>query len=507
MKYNLNNLWSKWTIPLVLALAGAGTSFGIAATYPDPRPQEPDAKAKAGIEDAKDLSSAFKFVASKLRPSVVSIQTKTEVRQQARNDGGRGRPQIPGLPPEFERFFGDDTEGLMPRGGGGSMQQQGQGTGVIVGEEGVIVTNNHVIRGAQVVTVVTSDNKSHTAKVIGADPKTDIAVLKIEAKGLKAAKFGSSDASEVGDWVVAVGSPFGLDQTVTAGIVSAKGRSLSLSEYEDFIQTDAAINPGNSGGPLLNLKGEIVGINTAIASRSGGYNGVGFAIPSKIVETVVHSLTTNGGVVKRGKIGVGIQDLDEKLAKTYNYSNAGGALVNEVLPGGPADKAGLKADDIVTKFNGKEIGSSGQFRSYVATTEPGQKVDLEVFRDGKPMNFSVTLAQLEADVMPVANRADEPAGENLSDLGVAVQEANPTLSKKYGLPESAKGVVVTYVDENSLASQVGIRAGDMIVGVGKTTINSVEDYRKAMSSQALKDGVRLALQTKEGRRMVFVQSN
>lgn len=506
MKHNLNNLWSKWTIPLVLALAGAGASFGVAATYPDAHPQEPDAKAKAGIEEARDLSSAFKFVASKLRPSVVSIQTKTEVRQQARNDGGRGRPQIPGLPPEFERFFGDDLFDQLPR-GGGSMRQEGQGTGVIIGEDGVIVTNNHVIRGAQVVTVVTSDNKSHSAKVIGADPKTDIAVLKIEAKGLKAAKFGSSDAAEVGDWVVAVGSPFGLDQTVTAGIVSAKGRALSLSEYEDFIQTDAAINPGNSGGPLLNLKGEIIGINTAIASRSGAYNGVGFAIPSKIVESVVHSLTTNGGVVKRGKIGAGIQDLNEGLAKSYNFNSTSGALITQVLPEGPAEKAGMKEGDIVTKFNGKEIGSAGQFRSSVATTDPGQKVEIEVYRDGKPMNFSVTLAQLEADVPPVAASSDEPVGEKLSDLGIAVQEANSNLAKKYGLPESAKGVVVTFVDENSIASQVGIRVGDMIVGVGKTTINSLEDYRNATGSLSLKEGVRLALQTKEGRRMVFVQSN
>jgi serine protease Do len=343
--------------------------------------------------------------------------------------------------------------------------------------------------------------------VIGADPKTDIAVLKIEAKGLKAAKFGSSDAQEVGDWVVAVGSPFGLDQTVTAGIVSAKGRALSLSEYEDFIQTDAAINPGNSGGPLLNLKGEIIGINTAIASRSGGYNGVGFAIPSKIVESVVHSLTTNGGVVKRGKIGAGIQDLNDGLAKSYNFNSTSGALITQVLPDGPAEKAGMKEGDIVTKFNGKEIGSAGHFRSSVATTDPGQKVELEVYRDGKPMNFSVTLAQLEADVPPVATNSDEPVGEKLSDLGIAVQEANSDLTKKYGLPESAKGVVVTFVDENSLASQVGIREGSMIVAVNKTTINTVEDYRKATANMSLKDGVRLTLQTKEGRHMVFVQAN
>jgi serine protease Do len=361
-----------------------------------------------------------------------------------------------------------------------------------------------VVRGAQEVTVVTSDRKSHTAKVVGADPKTDIAVLRIQATGLQAAKLGDSEEAQVGDWVVAVGSPFGLDQTVTAGIVSAKGRALSLTDYEDFIQTDAAINPGNSGGPLLNLKGEVIGINTAIASRSGSYNGVGFAIPSNIVQSVVSSLTTNGGVVKRGKIGAGIQDLNEGLAKSFKYNGGGGALISQILPGSPAEQAGLKEDDIVTKFNGRPVESASQFRSSVAITEPGKKVDLEIFRDGKTLNIGVTLAQLEADVPPAAESSKE--GEAFSDLGIAVQDADAALSKKYALPESANGVVVTYVDEGGLAAQVGITEGTMIVAVGNDPIRSVEDYRKATAKVKLAEGIRLTLQSKEGRRLVFVQA-
>ncbi len=502
MKNSQQSNWIKWILPGVLLLAVSGAAVGISSHWRTSHAQEPDSKAQAGIHEATELSSAFRFVASKLRPSVVSIQTKSEVRVQARSDRGRGAPSIPGLPPEFERFFGDDLFDQLPRGG---MRQEGQGTGVIIGADGLIITNNHVIRGAQQVTVVTSDNKSHTAKVVGADPKTDIAVLRIEATGLKPAKFGDSDKAEVGDWVVAVGSPFGLDQTVTAGIVSAKGRALSITDYDDFIQTDAAINPGNSGGPLVNLKGEIIGINTAIASRTGGYNGVGFAIPSSLVQSVVTSLTTNGGIVKRGKIGAGIQDLSEGLAKSYKFDGVGGALISQILPGGPAEQAGLKEGDIVTKFNGKTVGSSSQFRSNVATTDPGKKVELEVFRDGKSQNVSVTLGQLEADVLPVA--AASESGETFADMGLAVQESNSTVAKKYDLPASAQGVVVTYVDESGLASRVGIQAGDMIVAVGNEKITSLEDYRKATSKLSLAEGVRLVLQTKEGKRQVFVQSN
>lgn len=502
MNHSQQTTWKSWILPGVLLLAGGGAVAGISSHWRPSHAQEPDSKAQAGIHEATDLSNAFRFVATKLRPSVVKVQTKTEIRAEPRSGRGRGTPGFPGLPPEFERFFGDDVFDQLPRGG---MKQEGQGTGVIIGADGLIITNNHVIRGAQQVTVVTSDNKSHTAKVVGADPKTDIAVLRIEATGLKPAKFGDSDKAEVGDWVVAVGSPFGLDQTVTAGIVSAKGRSLSLTDYEDFIQTDAAINPGNSGGPLLNLKGEIIGINTAIASRSGGYNGVGFAIPSNIVQSVMTSLTTNGGVVKRGKIGAGIQDLDEGLAKSYQYSGSGGALISQVIPDSPAEHAGLKEGDIVTKFNGRAVDSASQFRSAIAISEPGKKVELEVYRDGKPQTVSVTLAQLEADVPPVGSYSTQP-GETFSDLGIAVQDVNATIEKKYGLPSAVKGVVVTFVDEDGMASRVGIQEGDMIVAVGKDSVTSVEEYRKATSNLKLADGIRLTLQSKEGRRQVFVQA-
>jgi serine protease Do len=489
--------WGKWLLPMLLVAAIGGGAASFSTRWDSSHAQEPTPKVQAGMDQAADLSSAFRYVAGKLKPSVVSIQTRTEVRVEGRS--GRSRPSFPGLPPEFERFFDRDFFEDLPR---GPMRQEGQGTGVIVSADGLIVTNNHVVRNAQTINVVTHDRKTYTAKVVGADPKTDIAVIRIDANGLTPAKLGDSDAAEVGDWVVAIGSPFGLAQTVTAGIVSAKGRSLSITDYEDFIQTDAAINPGNSGGPLVNLKGEIIGINTAIASRSGAYNGVGFAIPSNIVQSVVKSLTTNGGVVRRGMIGAGIQDLDEGLAKSFNYTGQGGALIAQVMPNSPAEKAGLKEGDIVTKFNGKAIESSSQLRSAVATSEPGKKVELEVFRDGKSMDVSVTLAELTPDVLPVAQGG---AGETFSDLGIAVQDANAALAEQYDLPADAKGVVVTYVDEDGLAARVGVREGDMIVAVAGKPVNSVEEYRKATASMSIADGIRLTLQSKQGRRLVFLQ--
>jgi serine protease Do len=271
------------------------------------------------------------------------------------------------------------------------------GTGVIVSEDGYILTNNHVVRGADEVEVILSTNRRLKAKIVGTDKATDVAVLKVSAKGLAAARLGSSENMEVGDWVLAIGSPFGLDQTVTAGIVSAKGRAnVGITDYEDFIQTDAAINPGNSGGPLVNLKGEVIGINTAIASRSGGSSGVGFAIPSDMVRRVMESILDNGRV-DRGWLGVGIQDLDEDLARSFGLKSTRGALVSGVLPAGPAAKAGLKSGDVLLKVAGQEVRDANHLRHLVAGIEPKKKVRLEVFREKQSIEVEVTIGLRDVD--------------------------------------------------------------------------------------------------------------
>lgn len=381
---------------LILLVLVLGIGIGIGVTTTLPKLSSPWAhaveKTQAAasfvkVQEADDLSISFKHVARALRPSVVTIRSVRTIRAEnpARPNGAG--PEIPG---EFRRFF----DQRVPEGG---LQQQGMGTGVIVSEDGYVLTNNHVVRGADEVEVILSTNRRLKAKIVGTDKATDVAVLKVTAKGLPAARLGSSEKMEVGDWVLAIGSPFGLDQTVTAGIVSAKGRAnVGITDYEDFIQTDAAINPGNSGGPLVNLKGEVIGINTAIASRSGGSTGVGFAISSDMVRRVMESILDNGRV-DRGWLGVGIQDLDENLAQSFGLKSTRGALVGGVFPEGPAAQAGLKSGDVLLKVAGQEVRDANHLRHMVAGIEPKKKVRLEVFRDKQSIEVEVTIGLRDVD--------------------------------------------------------------------------------------------------------------
>jgi len=389
-------------ILLVLVL-GIGIGIGVTTTLPklsSPRAhavEKAEASASfAKLQEADDLSISFKYVARALRPSVVTIRSVRKIRAENPVRPNGARPEIPG---EFRRFFEDDTldkffDRGVPQGG---LQQQGMGTGVIVSEDGYVLTNNHVVRGADEVEVILSTNRKLKAQIVGTDKATDVAVLKVAAKGLAAARLGNSENMEVGDWVLAIGSPFGLDQTVTAGIVSAKGRAnVGITDYEDFIQTDAAINPGNSGGPLVNLKGEVIGINTAIASRSGGSTGVGFAIPSDMVRRVMESILDNGRV-DRGWLGVGIQDLDEDLARSFGLKSTRGALVGGVFPNGPAAKAGLKPGDVLLKVAGREVRDANHLRHMVAGIAPNKKVRLDVFRAKKTIQLEVTIGLRDVD--------------------------------------------------------------------------------------------------------------
>ena len=439
-----------------------------------------------GFEVAQQLSSAFEYVAESARPFVVNVTSTARVeRPVMRNPFGPGSP----LEEFFGRDFFDRFRQQPPGGNGGGQLRRGQGTGFVVSADGYILTNNHVVEGADEVTVRMSDERDYRAEVIGTDPKTDLAVLKIEPEDdLQAAPLGDSDALRVGEWVVAAGNPFGLSSSVTAGIVSAKGRAnMGITDYEDFIQTDAAINPGNSGGPLLNLRGEVVGINTAILSRSGGYMGVGFAIPVNMARSIMTSLIEDGRVV-RGWLGVAIQRLDPDLAESFGYGGEAGVLIAEVNENTPASRAGLESGDIVVAFDGDPVESMERFRADVAATRPGSEVELEVFRDGSFERIDVEIGELEGDVV-VAEGEDQAGPE----LGITARAVTPQIARELGLDPELRGVVVTGVEPLSPAARAGLRRGDVIQDVQGAPVRDLEEFRSALTSVDTEHGVRLAI--------------
>src|SRR3989441_3364563 len=336
--------------------------------------------------------ASFAPMVKKVAPAVVKVFTTTRMHNTSFNGAPNGAPD--GMDDMLRRFFGDQFEGRSPRRNLNMPRQTGIGSGVIVTKDGYILTNNHVVDGADEVKVALSDGREFTAKVIGRDPKSDVAVIKVDAKDLPAVPMADSDKVEVGDVVLAVGNPFGIGQTVTTGIVSATGRGGAIGlDYEDFIQTDAAINPGNSGGPLVDSEGRLVGINTAILSRSGGNQGIGFAIPANLARDVMEGLVKDGHVT-RGYLGVLIQDVTPALAKEFKLKDSGGALVGEVTPDSPAEKAGLKTGDIITEFDGKKVTDSRHLKLEVARVQPGHTATVKVLRDGSPKTLEVAVREM-----------------------------------------------------------------------------------------------------------------
>ena len=454
-----------------------------------------DAEAAFGsrrLETARELSAAYTEVAATIAPSVVNISSRRKV---------EASEPLRRIPDQLRDFFGPDffDHFFSPPGPGGGLLQ-GLGAGVIVSEDGYIVTNEHVVREADEVTVKLSDEREFTASVVGTDSKTDLAVLKIEAEGLNPARIGDSDALEIGELVVASGSPFGLTATVTAGIVSAKGRAhVGISDYEDFIQTDAAINPGNSGGPLVNLEGEVVGINTAIFTRTGGYMGIGFAIPSNMVKSVMRSLIDEGHVV-RGWLGVAIQPLNDKLAKSFGYDSSDGVLVGDVTEDSPAANAGIEAGDIILSYDGRDVDEIGKLRSVVAATRPGARVPVKIFRDGETRRVEVEIGELEGEA------ADEREyGVTSPNLGMSLRTLTPELARERGVEEES-GALVVGVDALGAASKAGIRINDVIIRVGDVPVTSVDDLRRAVDAERTADGVRLTVVTRGVRRFVYVET-
>jgi serine protease Do len=423
------------------------------------------------------LSNYLSEVADVTKPSVVNISTTTTVTMKEHPYGDLFND------PFFKRFFGDkfDHPG-MPK----KFKSSALGSGVIVSADGYILTNSHVIKNADEIKVILNDKREFKGKVIGDDPQTDIAVIKVEAKDLPAIKMGDSDKLKAGDVVIAIGNPFGLNQTVTMGIVSAVGRAnIGISAYEDYIQTDAAINPGNSGGALVNANGELVGINSAIFSTSGGYMGVGFAVPSDIANSVAQSILKYGKVI-RGWLGVSIQNLTPELAKSFDLKEEKGALVTDVIKNSPADKAGLKRGDLIVEFDGKSVEDTTSLRNMVANTVPGKAVLTRVIRQGKEETLSVTIGELPAKMM-----ATKVEHNNVLN-GVQVQELNPDMRSGLNIPADLKGVLVTDVSEDSTAYGL-VSKNDVIEEVDRKPVKDLKDYEEIVSKIRPSDTVLLLL--------------
>ncbi len=462
---------------LSLAVAGVAIAFNAqpAATAGGNGPSP--------VEAARAMSLAFRQAAKTISPSVVGIVAQH--RGQTIRMGSQGAPFD-----FFHRFL--QPEGKGGQGGAPLLRDHpdftGQGSGVIVDADGTIVTNSHVVKDASDFEVTLGDGRKFPARLLGVDSDTDLAALHIDASGLQAARFGSSDELEPGDWVLAVGNPFGLDHTVTSGIVSAKGRSdVGIAAYEDFIQTDASINPGNSGGPLVNLDGQVVGINTAIHSSSGGSDGIGFAIPSSTVQSVLRGLESNGHV-ERGWLGVSLQALTPDLASSFGLADARGALVAQVLPGSPAQKAGLEAGDVVRKLDGQKIESSKVLRERVAQVAPGTKVELVVLRAGKERT-------LEAEIAARARQQDEPGQP---------AEAQPAESGEWGLSLlDQDGVKITEVEPASPAERAGLVAGEQILAIGGTSVRDVDECAARLREAG--KSARLQVLGERGERFVVLQ--
>jgi len=440
------------------------------------------------IDVLTQLSDAQSEVAMIATPSVVNISTTRVIK--TREDA----PFDFFDDPFFRRFFGDQNpHSPVPK----EHKEQSLGSGVIVSEDGYIVTNNHVIEKAQEIKVMLSNKKDYKAKLIGADPKTDIAVIKIDAKGLTALPWGNSDKLKVGEIVFAIGNPFGLNQTVTMGVISAVGRAnVGIADYEDFIQTDAAINPGNSGGALLSARGELVGINTAIVSRTGGYQGIGFAVPSSMVKQVMESLI-KFKKVPRGWLGVSIQEVTSDLAEEFGVKDLKGALVSGVMKGSPAEKAGIRQGDVVLQYNGRVVEDTGHLRNMVSQTAKGTTVTVKVLRQKKEIEIAVVVAELPkklAEPAPDEEAANEQ--ESTALAGIVVHEITPDIARRFGLDEDARGVLIIKVDQAGKAFEAGLRPGDIVLQINKKDIATIEDYKKAASRLKGKERILLLIKRK-----------
>jgi len=475
------------------------TAAGFAtANVPRPNANDDLLRHTATLPSAAELSLAYESVAGSLEPSVVSIKSVNRVRaQQAVHALPFRHFPFGGLVP-FDPNSDPRNQSEIPQ---HEFLQQGLGTGSIFREDGYVVTNHHVVKDSDEITVTLWDESEHTASVVGTDPKTDLAVLRIAAEGLTPAPLGDDSKLRVGHWVAALGNPFGLNSTMTAGIVSAVGRShVGLADYENFIQTDAAINPGNSGGPLVNLDGEVVGINTAIFSKSGGYMGIGFAIPINMAKKIVDSLIEDGHV-QRGFLGVVIQDLGQDLAASFDRDSTDGALVSDVPAGSPAAKAGIRPGDIIIRMGDDPIEDIDSLRFLAANTTPGTIVSIAYVRDGQEQIAEVEMGELESTPPTHTSARDSRS------LGMSLQSLTGAVARQLDIEADTRGVLVTRVEPFSEASRAGIRLNDVILNVNGTDIENVSDFERALRDKDQSKGVRLTVLSGSTQRFLFLRTD
>ena len=473
-------------------------ALAIAGALPLAWSQQPEAR--EAISEANQLSKAFRQAATRAMPTVVKIKARTKQREVS----GRATGENPFRGTPLEDMFRDFNGNMRvpPR--------DGVGSGVIIDRSGIVLTNNHVVEGADEVIVVLSDHREFKATEVKTDPESDLAVVRFSGGGdLPVAKLGDSDSLEIGDWVLAIGNPFELETTVSAGIISGRGRELGSIRRARFLQTDAAINPGNSGGPLVNLDGEVIGINTAIASSSGGYQGVGFAVPVNLARWVVPQLIEKGSV-ERAYLGVKIGAMSSELAQQFGSDTTDGVIVGEVMPNTPAAEAGFKDGDVITHFGGKRVHTPTELTELVERTPFGNKQTVQVLRDGKPHDLSVTVKRMpndfaqaeaaEGDDAPESPKKQAAAG---SKLGLEVADLGAEEATKLGY-EGQTGVLVTSVDENGPAYQKGIREGMLIRRVGRTAVSNSAEFEKALADTSLEEGILLLVRSPQGRQFFVV---
>jgi serine protease Do len=488
----------RWlTLALCALLAGGTTSWVVAESKNESKPPVPVKVDSAPLQRTND-SVSYSPIVKRVAPAVVKVVTRERAKELEMTGGS------PFDDPRFREFFG------LPPGNGSTPnrrlqrppQQQGLGSGVIVSADGYILTNNHVVAGADTVKVTLSDGRELNANVVGTDEKTDIAVIKVEAKNLSPVTFAGSSDVQVGDRVLAVGNPFGLGQTVTTGIVSATGRAVALGvDYADFIQTDAAINPGNSGGALIDMQGRLIGINTAILSRTGGFQGIGFAIPADLARFVMDSIVQEGKVV-RGFLGVTIQDLTPALAESFNVKVSRGALVSDVSEGSPAAKAGVQSGDVVLEINGKPVADSQRLRFAVAEIRPGNDATLKVLREGKEQTIKVKVGDQPGEKR-LAKSSSGPATDEGSLNGVGVSDLTPAARGEFDIPASVRGALVTQVDPNSPSAAAGLSPGDVIQEINGQLVRSSEDAIK-LTENTETGKTRLKLWSRGGTHYIIV---
>lgn len=490
--------WRQYATGIAL---GAAVTAGAATWGPL---QQQQAVAVQTQKQVHEMSNVFRDVAARTMPSIVSIETMVRARQVDRQKSPFDDESFPFREffrndPRFREFMESPRRQMSPR-------RQGAGSGFIIDPSGIIMTNNHVVAGADEVKVRLHDGREFIATDIKTDPRTDVAIIRIHDAGpLQALKLGDSRKTQVGDWVLAFGSPFGLEMTVTQGIISGTSRHRGIAEREDFLQTDAAINPGNSGGPLVNIDGEVVGINTAIASASGGYDGIGFAVPTHIASWVAEQLTTKGSV-QRGYLGTAIAAVDAVTARQFDVKVREGVIVKSVMPDSPAEKAGLEPGDVIRKLDGKPVADPPQLQGIVEQLAIGKSYPLEVLRAGKPETLSVTIEELPAKIAAKedSEKSTPSTATSFNQLGLTLESLTPGLARQLGLSQS-EGLVVTGVDESGLAAEAGVQSGDLIERVGNTAVKTKEEFAAALDKLSLKDGVVLHLRNAEGKRYVILK--